>query len=218
MKKIIILSMLACIALSSVMVFSFNNDSGQDTLGQSLRCALEKFTNVSENGADMILLSSAENFKIFDISKDGKTEYLYEIYNNFGEMVKRETMTGTAPTIVYSSDSLLSIEIGVGTGTWLTQYYDPEKDIFSGIFESPIVVQNGMVAYMIILDNTYKLIFRNIFDKSKYCKEFSLNDFSPVANPVDGLLKVRFVDESTLEVIYLSGDAYVEKTAILYIK
>jgi len=110
-------------------------------------------------------------------------------------------------------DSLLSIEIGVGTGTWLTQYYDVDKDIFSEMFESPITIQRDKIAYIKIFDNTYKLIVRNIFDKSKYYKEFNI-DLSPVANPIDALVHLEYLNGDRLQITYLSGKDYVEKNSI----
>ena len=140
---------------------------------------------------------------------------IYSLENliSVSEIVKREIVLRKPPEITYLGDSLLSIEIGVGTGTWLTQYYDVDKDIFSEMFESPITIQRDKIAYIKIFDNTYKLIVRNIFDKSKYYKEFNL-DLSPVANPIDALVHLEYLNGDRLQITYLSGKDYVEKNSI----
>ena len=176
--------------------------------------SLESLTNIPNRK----LLSSGKNFKTFDISKGDNTEYLYEIYNNSGEVIKSETVVRRFPALNYQSDSLLSIEIGVGTGVWLTQYYDTVKDHFSEVFESPIVVRNNKVAYMIISNNIYKIIIRDVFDENKYYKEFSLDDFAKVANPVDALIDIQYLDDDRLQVAYLSSENYIEKYSVIQLR
>jgi hypothetical protein len=165
--------------------------------------------------SDIDIISSGKNFKVYDITKDNQPEYRYEIYNDKGEIVKSETVWRIEPHIEYLDDNtLLSIRISVGTGTALCQYYDVKTGVFSEIFESVKSAEYGKVVYMDSLNNKFKLIVRDIFDKLVYYNEFEL-DFSPIANPSDVLLDVKFLNENTLQVSYLSGDEYDEKTTII---
>ena len=173
------------------------------------------FVIAHEGDSNGDVISSGMNFKVYDITKNGQPEYRYEIYNKNGKIVKDETILRVNPNITYiSDDTLLSISIGAGTGTFLAQYYDINRDLFSEMFESPALVAYGDVVHMILSDGFLMLVIRDIFDESKYREEFEL-DFSPVANPADALISVEFLDEDTLMISYLSGASYDEQTTIL---
>ena len=161
------------------------------------------------------VISSGKNFKVYDITKDGQSEYRYEVYNKNGKTVKDETVQRVNPTITYiSNNTLLSISIGTGTGTCLAQYYDVNRDLFSEVFESPALAAYGNVVYMTFSDGLFRLVIRDIYDESKYHEEFEL-DISPVANPADALINAEFLDEDVLLISYLSGAGYDEQTTIL---
>lgn len=173
------------------------------------------FTLAQANISDEKMMDSGKNFKVFDISSNNNPEYRYEIYDNHGNIVKSEIAFRVEPKITYSADrTLLSIQIGGGTGVFLTQYYDILKDLFSEIYDSPFAVKNRKVAYMELSNGNLELVVRDIFDKSEYYKGFKLN-FSPVANPADAIINAKFLGESTLEVTYLSGEKYDSTTVAL---
>jgi len=169
--------------------------------------------NVAENTSTEIFSSLGEHFNIFDISTEYNREYIYEIFNAHGELVKREGALRRPPVIVYLDEFLLSIEFGVGTGTWMTQYYHITNDIFSETFESPIAIKYNKIAYVLVYENAYKLIVRDIFDKSIYYERFNLK-LSPVANPMDALINIEHLYDNRLRVTYLSGEDYMEKSSI----
>ena len=163
-----------------------------------------------------IMISSETNFKIYEIAADAQSEYRYEIYDKNGDVVKNE-ITSRYPNICYMHDgTLLSINIGVGTGISLTQFYDINRNIFSELFFSVVSEGQGNIIHMTVLDDTIRLVVRDIFDKSKLYKEFEL-DFSPVANPVDAIISVDFLDENVFEISYLSGEDYIAKTRVFEI-
>ena len=161
------------------------------------------------------IMYSEKYYMVYDITKDNQPEYRYEILNEKGNIVKNETVWRVCPKIEYLDDNtLISIEIGVGTGTWLTQYYDVNNDLFSEVFESPAIEKYGKVVFINISEDKPILIVRDIFNKTEYFEEFVV-DFSPVANPVDALKNVEFLDENTLKISYLSGNGYDEQTTTL---
>ena len=178
-------------------------------------CLVVVFILVPMGNSKGNVIDAGKNFKVYDVTKNNQPEYRYEIYNNTGVTVKNETVWKSYPNIAYINDNnLLSIYIGVGAGTFLVQYYDIEKDLFSKTFESPAIAEYGKIVYMVLLDDQIKLAVSDIFDSAEYYKEFEL-DFSPVANPIDALKEVKFVDEFNLQVLYLSGNDYEEKTVNL---
>lgn len=146
--------------------------------------------------------------------KNKKFYYSYEIYNKKGKLVKKEDVQQQGPRIEYVSDKLLSIGLVAGSYVISTQYYDIENDVFSEIYETPLAVHENMVVYV---DETKKLIVRDIFDSSKYYKEFKLN-FADSAVPVSLINKVKFIEDKKLQVTYLSGKKYKEVTEYLVLK
>jgi len=155
-----------------------------------------------------------DNYIVYDVTKDNRPEYEYEIINESGDIVKRERTWRINPIIEYlDNDSLLSIIISVGANTTQTQYYDVRNDLFSEIYETPILAKHGKVVYMDASSGTHVLVVSDIFDANIYYSEFQL-DFHPSANPADTLLRAEFLDDNTLMVVYISllGD---EQEAIL---
>jgi hypothetical protein len=161
------------------------------------------------------VISSGENFAVYDITKDNQPEYRYEIYNQKGKTVESITVWKAQPVIRYLDNStILSIRTGVGTGTSQHRYYDFRRDIFSEVFESVKLEKNGTIAFMIWDDGGIKLVIRDIFDESIFYREFEF-DFSPVANSADALLQIDFLDENAVKILYLSGVDYEEAVAVL---
>jgi hypothetical protein len=161
-----------------------------------------------------VLLESGENFKVYDITVDRQLEYRYEIYNNDGILVKNERVWPFPSIATICDNTILSITRGVGTGTFQTQYYDIERDLFSEIFEMPFAAEHGMVVYADIVGGGFILVVRDIFDASNFYKEFEL-DFSPTAIPANVVYHVEFLDSKRLLLTYLSGVEHDERTAIL---
>jgi hypothetical protein len=158
------------------------------------------------------------NHKIIDLSGDMNDSnyspmYHYEVYNNDDVVVLSET-EGFCPKIIYLTKSLMSISWGAGTETWLTQYYNIKEDIFSEIFVSPLEMHNNKVAYSdySVSRGETLLIVRHVFDKSRYYKEFYLEDLSEAASPIR---KVTFINNTEIKVTYLAGNDYEKKSVIL---
>ncbi len=176
---------------------------------------IQNSMNNPEIVSDGNIVSSGENFKVFDISQDMHPEYLYEIYDNSGEVVKSETMFAF-PTITYVSDTLLSIEWGGGSDTWLGQYYDIDKNICSNIIQSPFALLEQKIVYLALSDDVtgHKMVVSDVFDETKYYKELHIDDLSSAINPI---LSVEFINNQELKVCYLSGEDYEEKTQVFQI-
>lgn len=191
----------------------FSIYSTESTVEDSLVYLPENLEKMEEKNTDKRILSSGKNHKLFDLTEEYIPEYLYEIYNNSGEIVKSETMV-EFPTITYPSGSLLSIEWGAGTGVYLAEYYDINKDLFSDTYQCPLAVQGYKVAYVEHSDDFIdgKLVISDIFDRANYYKEFYLDDMSSITTPVS---KVEFIDQKEVKVSYFMGEDNEEKTKIL---
>ena len=213
MRRIFFLIIVIAI-VSAALVLLLENISERDISERIPVYSSGSIVNSFEDLSDSVILITEKNFSIFDASKPGAPKYIYEIYSNSGDLVERETVTRSFPTITSLSDSLLSIEIGVGTGTWRAQYYDSDRDILSEIFDSPIAVINGKTAYFTVSNDIYKLVVRDIFNESEYYKEHIL-DLSRVANPIDALVQVEYLDGDRLQVTYRSGSNYDNKSSTI---
>ena len=172
------------------------------------------FLQSDNNNSDEIIIDSSENFSVFGFTWDNQPAYRYEVYNKNGAVVINETVR-SQPHIEYIfENTLLSIIRGVGTNAFLCQYYDIDRDLFSEIFHSPTVADHGNVVYMTISEGNLKLVVRDIFDESKFYKEFGL-DFSPTAVPSNALINADYLDETSLTITYFSGENYEIKSTTL---
>ena len=65
--------------------------------------------------------------------------------------------------------------------------------------------------------NDMSLIVRNIFDEEVYFREFVLEGFSNVANPIDAIVYINYQGHGILEVIYFAGEQFVHKSLLIYL-
>lgn len=171
----------------------------------------EKTMNNNQNSTDN-LIDSGKYHKVYAIEKGDLPKYRYEIYNKSGKVVKTEK-TVAYPNIQKVSDNLLSISTGAGSFVGQGQYYDIEADNFSELFESLLATSGNLVVYV---KTPNVLVIRDIFDKTKYFKEVTL-DLAEAAVPTAVISKIEFVEDGKLKVTYLSGEEYIEKTATIEI-
>lgn len=165
----------------------------------------------NQNSTDN-LIDSGKYHKVYAIEKGDLPKYMYEIYNKSGKVVKTEK-TVAYPNIQKVSDNLLSISTGAGSFVGQGQYYDIEANTFSEVFESPLATSGNLVVYV---KTPNVLIIRDIFDKTKYFKEVTL-DLADTAVPTAVISKIEFVEDGKLNVTYLSEEEYIEKTVTIEI-
>lgn len=151
----------------------------------------------------------------YQLLEGPKFQYYYYIYDDKKEIVLEGALT-RYPALSFLDDDIVRLHIGMGTGIALDQYYSVTKDSLSRIYQYAVAYHQEKIAY-IYIPNTESsftnriLIVRNVFDKSKYYKEFML-DFSPAASPITG---AEFTSENQLKVTYQTGEDYTEITEIL---
>jgi len=163
------------------------------------------------------VVESGSNFRVTRIDDDinDAPKFRYEVFNNQGKTVWEGT-GWRAPSFRNISDDVLEISIGAGTGTQMVQFYSSKNDLISEVFNNPILVTYELIGLLRWDDaSTLTLFVRNIFDKDTYYKEFTLESFAAVANPMDAIVKVEYLDNSTLEITYLSGENFDKKVVTL---
>ena len=128
--------------------------------------------------------------------------FYYEIYDKQGNVVlSKETSRPTEITML--GETIVDIEIGMGTGLQVHTYYDVEGNRFSEEYVYVAAASGNLVAYVdgeSLNDRT--LVVRDIFDREIFYKSFGL-DFAPaVDTPIESAVFTE--NENELEVVYLS--------------
>jgi len=129
--------------------------------------------------------------------------YYCFIYDDNHNVAKTEGWLTTKPqlSIVDGYIVKFTLQPGTGIGTQWGYYYDTKADVFSNVFQSIFSEQGGKVAY----GGLDKVIVRDIFDKTKYYKEFSTFK-QPLAKSADPITDVKFANKGkSIKVTYLTG-------------
>ncbi|MCL2563353.1 MAG: hypothetical protein FWE08_04885 [Oscillospiraceae bacterium] len=159
------------------------------------------------------IIENGSNYRI--IETDEYSVLRYEIFNNNGEIIRSGTGQ-RIPSFRSISEDVLEVSVGAGTGTQTVQFYSAKNDIFSEVFDTPIVITNELIGLVRWSDDgVLNLVVRDIFDTENYYSEFWLKDFSSVANPINALIQVEYLGMGRVEITYLSGKNFVETTTIL---
>lgn len=160
-----------------------------------------------ESPAEFRVLEEDTYYKIVD---RGYYNYYYAIYNSKGEVVYEEEYN-RQPRIEYIDDTVIRIQVSMGTNALSAIYYDTLNDRLSEGFFNPLTEEYGKVAYLTWQEGEAVLAVQDIFDKKSYYEEISL-DFSPV---VDAVNYAEFMDENRLYISYLTGESMEKKAEIL---
>ncbi|WP_349672872.1 hypothetical protein [Lacrimispora sp.] len=150
--------------------------------------------------------------KYFKIIKQADAEYYYIIYNNDKKVVKEGSHYGPSPEINYIDNGTIEILLQAGTNIFYCTYYDINNDRFSDQYESPIICEYEKIVYLDYNKNPFTLVVRNIYDTNDFLNEFILVDISSAVSPI---IKAEFLDENTLNIVYMSGQEFKEKAVVL---
>lgn len=193
MKKIILLLVLMCISLSVICSCAQNNVVGDETVdtGEDAETSEAK---VCDSGEYYTLLLN-------DFT------YTYNIYDKSGKTVLTEE--SDRPTeINMIGDSIVDIEIGMGTGIQIHKYYSADENVFSDEFSYVIANSGRLIAYVDFhKKNSAKdktvIAVQDIFDKTAFKKEF-LTTYPIEANST---LKAYFSEDGlSLQITYYSAE------------
>ncbi len=153
-----------------------------------------------------------EETNYFKITQYDAMYYCY-IYNKNHGLVKKDGPFNKIPEIVLTEDELVRLTLQAGTGieTQWGYFYDINRNKISEIFQSIYDQSNQKVAY----GGLDKVVVQDIFDRSKYYREFSsfTSPFSEVTMPI---LDVKFIKGGTsIEISYLTGANYEIVTEVI---
>ena len=146
----------------------------------------------------------------------------YSIYDLNGNIVLREE-TDRPLTVSMLNENVVDIRVGMGTGIVRHKYYDIQNNRFSQDYDYVAATSGNLVAYIdcSMADPMYnrKLVVRDIFDASTFCKSFSLYFSTVGVLAQTPILSASFTEgEDELELVYLSGVSCVQLTATLPIR
>jgi len=220
-KKLICILISILVLLSLLILVVANNNNGNNNHNNidlmDADTGLEINNNDNELAFNEIAIENGYNFRVVRTNEDNENaipEFRYEVFNNNGEIVRSGT-GWRIPSFININENVLKISIGVGTGTQMVQFYSAKNDMFSEVFDTPIVITNELIGLLRWSDSDeLNLIVRDIFDIEIYYNEFLLENFSSVANPIDALKGIEYLGNDKLEVTYLSGEHFVEKSII----
>jgi hypothetical protein len=169
--------------------------------------------NCSEcDESNLIKPQIVEEEKYYKIIESENSKIYYSIYSESGETVFEEFMNYKPLKISMISSDIIEIRKGMGANATLHRYYHINRDSFSKEYQNIIEISDELCVY---LDTNQKLIVRNIFDKTKYYKEFEFD----IAKKATAIYSVEFLENNTkLKVVYYSSadDSLKEKSFILY--
>lgn len=169
---------------------------------------------ISINTKNKISFNFKEKDKNYDIKKVKQMpniEYKYIIYNNDRSELDVGTTYRIKPDITNIND-ILELCVGAGTGLRNCKYYDTENKIKSDWFETPLLANNTFVISFNKLTKPTGIVVQDIFDKSKFYKEYGVNFSSDEFYP---LKNIKFINDDTIEITYVSNENSIESKIIL---
>lgn len=147
--------------------------------------------------------------KIKSYVEKEQTLYQYRVYSKQGKLLYEEKNMSKYPDIKKIEKYKFSVGISAGTSTYVVRYFDVRNEQVSDIFITPLDLLNNKVIWY-----DGKIIVQDIFDKSKYYEEIELK-VSDAAFPI---VFARFLSSDTIQVRYMAGNDYEEKTKTFHLK
>ena len=146
-----------------------------------------------------------KNDNRFLIRKSTNSTYLYTIYDEDGT-VAYSRVSESLPQICMVSETVLEIKRGVGTGTWIVEYFDLENKVLSNQYECAYFLSNNMVAFFTRGDErdleNITFCMQDPFTLKTEEKACRMNITS--ANVTDGIKEIT-CDEKGITIVYYDG-------------
>lgn len=145
-------------------------------------------------------------------SVEDRWYYYYDLFDEFGNIIKHECTFMDEPNISLISDSIVKVSVQSGTGrsTQWTYYYNVKDSLFSPVFYYTLNERANLVAYF----DGQKIIIRDVFDDKKYYKEIELQkDLSKTTDPIENA--IFSTDLKQITVFYVSGPDFQQTSEII---
>jgi len=159
---------------------------------------------------DVEVIEEEKYYKVVQ-TKDKYGFYYAYMYDTNGDIVEREGPWNRQPRLSMPDEYTVkyTLQAGTGFGTQWGYYYNVQRDALSRVFECIFDERNDKVVY-----GGNKLVVRDIYDKRKYYREFT--GFSqPYSKVAVAIVSAVFIDDTHIEVTYLTGEEYRKVKEIL---
>ena len=198
------------------MIDTFENDIESNFANETK----EKIPEVSTVLEDETVVFETEESQVYGLIEEGEfyklflenNQYYCVFYDKSGDVVKKEGPLPKRPRITTLDNSCLKVTVQAGTGlsTLWGYYYNVDDKKFSEHFDWILAESNGLVACA----SADKVIVRDIFDGNGYYKE--ITDFKyGLSVAIEPIIGCKFIENNSVEVTYLSGENYEEKSEII---
>lgn len=160
-------------------------------------------------------ITTESEYEIVDEGQNSRVKrsdgaYFYEILDSDNNIVRSDGPYTKEPHISMLNETTVKVSYQAGTGlsTRWTFYYDTVSNEFTPVYYSVFGESGGNVIYR----SGGSIIISNIFDQTKYYKEF--NKFShPIAEAAEPFIEAEIDEsESMIKISYLTGDDFEEVT------
>lgn len=144
------------------------------------------------------------------ITQGKANNYSYEVTDYKDRILDYEdNLTSEPKRLCVSTDVVgISIQAGTGLSTNYARFFDLENSKISETFHYVLDAKDDYVVYADYRNGEHIVIVQEIFDKEQYCKEYKLENVSPVA--ADFVIEGGFNRKGDIKITYLSGDEYTE--------
>jgi hypothetical protein len=145
----------------------------------------------------------------FKVVKESESDYKVYLYG-IDKKVYKELDFPKQPYVERVEEYLIKVVISTGSPSNYTTFYNvkDKKESSTAIFNL-LLYDKGKVVYV----EDGKLIISDVFDKNLYYKEIKRNFSTDYSNPA--AFEVKFVEDNILELKYLEGKDFDEKTEII---
>ena len=219
MKKL--LALLLCFTMLFSLVSCFNSlrDPAANTTVTNDIADTGESTTETQNTPTDTPAEIIESTKYYKIEKLLLSTVRYSIYDSNGTVVLCEE-TDYRLQISMLNETVVDIRISIGQGIVTHKYYDVQNNRFSQEYCYVAATSNNLIAYIDTpMDdlNDRKLVVRDIFDETIFCKSFGLYFSIAVPDPIHS---ARFTEgEEEIEIVYLMREnPPVQQTVTLPIR
>ncbi len=152
---------------------------------------------------------------MYSITKNNDLTYTYKVVDKNGNVLFSNDNATREPKVEQVNTYVLGLKVQTGTGqstNWAV-YCDVENGKVSDTFQYVLMAQGDYVIYVNYENGEHSVVVQNIFDNSKYYKEYVLENCSPVAGDI--VTNAKLNGEGVAVVTYLTGKDYTETEMII---
>lgn len=191
--------------LMSLFFTGCSNKQVSNEIAMTSEPTLPQKPIVTDCGKD----ETANEDDYFKVVKESESDYKVYLYG-IDKKVYKELDFPKQPYVEKVEEYLIKVVISTGSPSNYTTFYNikDKKESTTAIFNL-LLYDKGKVVYV----EDGKLIISDVFDKNLYYKEIKRNFSTDYSNPAS--FEVKFIENNKLELKYLEGKDFEEKTEII---